>query len=74
MQNDESDIGRGSQETQNKQQRRYSEEDGGRQILGVDGEPNEQRTNNKKTKRPGEIDRGDIRIVRHKRTSNSGLI
>ncbi len=72
--NDQRDVGRGSQETQIKQQRRYSEEDGGRQILGVDGESNEQRTNDKKTKRPGGIDRGDIRIVRRKRSSNFGLI
>jgi hypothetical protein len=74
MQNDDSEVGRGSQETQIKQQRRYSEEDGGRQIFGVDGESNEQRTNNKKTKRPGGIDRGDIRIVRRKRSNDFGLI
>ena len=63
------DVGRGNQETQN----RYSGDEG-KQILGDGGKPNEPNSINKKTQRPEGIDRGDIRIVRHKRTNNFGLI
>jgi hypothetical protein len=65
------DVGRGTQETQIKQQIRYSE-DGGKRILS--GKPNELNSTNKKTQRLEGIDRGDIQILGHKRTSNFGLI
>jgi hypothetical protein len=67
------DVRRGNQETQIKQQIRYSE-DGGKWISGDGRKLDKPNSIDKETQRPEGIDRGDIRSIRHKGSSNFGLI